>query len=309
LGNCAVPSKHTLFDAISGSHVSHKMVTLCGSFGFARATITAERHRAGSLCPAGSGPNGHQAVRIVFVLPHRRRSGDTLVRLPILLLLLVGCILVDWRGHSVSAQDACRAMCGGSSGQSCAQGNFSACTVNCNSTAGSSSTSTSTTTMDNTCLGATFADASVVTCNGDGVCDNAQFLDQTVANCVGDATCHQVAVWSSTLRCNGASSCQEAHVYAGTVSCSDYTTCESIAYNPCSCCQMDSTAYSSYCPYEMPLCTNSVLDFCAATYLGRTCAEWNNPVCAGLTIGECEIQGAKVCFSLAGKKEYCYLYR
>jgi hypothetical protein len=257
------------------------------SLGFARATITtAQRYRGGSLYPAGSGgPNGCQEAMIV-VLPHhhRRKSLDTpLARLPVLLWLLFGCVLVDWQGegHSVVAQDACRATCGGSS-DTCAQGNFSACTVNCNGT--SSSTSTSTTTMDNTCLGATFGDASVVTCNGDGVCDNAQFLDQTIANCVGDTSCHQATVWSSTLRCNGENSCSEAHVYAGTVSCAEYTTCESLAYKPCTCCQEDNTY--SYCPLEMPKCSNSVLEFCASTYLGRTCAEWNNPVCAGLSIGE-----------------------
>jgi hypothetical protein len=225
------------------------------------------------------------------VLSHKQRNSrvaaNTFVRLPV--LLLFGWILVDWQqGHSVvwaqQQTTACRATCGGSS-DNCAQGNFSACVVNCNSTTTSSSvTGSSTTTMDNTCLGATFDDASVVTCDGDGVCANAEFLDQTTANCVGAETCHQVSAWSSTMRCTAAGSCSEAHVYAGAVSCSEYTTCESLTYNPCSCCQED--VDYSYCPAEMPKCTDNVLGFCASTYLGRTCAEWNNPVCAGLTIGE-----------------------
>jgi hypothetical protein len=278
------------------------------ALGFAHETISARQCRGGLLRHSGflpgpsSGRHGVAVVRMVPLPPNQRSCRlwvNTLSR-----WLLFGWILVDWQGRSVLAQTACVTTCGGESDQSCLQSKFSACAVTCDSatsssssSSSSSSNSTSSTAKDTTCSGATFDDASAVTCaGGGGVCAYAQFLDQTSATCEGAETCRQVTARSSSVTCSGAgeagtsaananatTTCQAMSATSSTVTCEEGACARSQFVDSTVSCQQGCT--SSNMTRGVVSCLDASCTFTNFVVSAVACDDSSS--CVGATFDSC----------------------
>ena len=168
--------------------------------------------------------------------------------------------------HLAHGQSVCTENCQ----NSCSQQTFSACTgVDCTNTVTGSVA---------TCQGALFGDASSVTCAG-GACQNAQMEGSSTVSCTGTDTCKNAMVNQSKIDCLD-SACESALFIASAVFCEEYFACSgSTFFQACTCCD----GYSSNCGGTTS-CMADPIGFCSSTFLGRTCAEWGNPVCSAYDI-------------------------
>jgi len=133
-----------------------------------------------------------------------------------------------------------------------------------------------------TCQQATFTDAQVY-CDS-GACRQSDFTDSTV-DCddnIDDASCFSSEFRRSTVNCFD-NSCDDSLFVASAVYCEQFSACSGETYfRACSCCD------GYYCSEE-PSCVANPLEFCQTQFLGRTCAEWGNPVCEAYTIGKFQL--------------------
>jgi len=155
-----------------------------------------------------------------------------------------------------------QALCTESCVDACAQSSFADCQVTCNNTVADAVT---------TCQAAAFTNASTVQCF-DGACQNVQVSKGSTVTCTGEGSCLNIQSNQSTIECLS-NACDNAQFHASAVFCEPYYACGSAWYFECSCCD----GYSSSCG-TAPSCQDT--SFCSNLYLGKTCKEWGNPVCA-----------------------------
>ena len=101
-------------------------------------------------------------------------------------------------------------------------------------------------------------------------------MNSSVA-CLGDDTCSSSRFTRSQVNC-AASDCKNSDFFSSQVICDSsgedsslYTSCDYVLIGRCSCCD------GTDCPDGSTSCDSP--DFCASTYLGRTCKDWGHPLC------------------------------
>ena len=113
-------------------------------------------------------------------------------------------------------------------------------------------------------------------------CKNAK-IDESDVECIRDRSCYQTTFRNSTVHCHGTfdHNCESAQFVSSAVTCErgGYNpSCEYAQFRDCSCCE------GPKCPSSVPKCFDTITgkadDFCASAFLGRTCKDWGNPVCA-----------------------------
>ena len=171
-----------------------------------------------------------------------------------------------------------RVECGGVGWEVCFRADFTHSEVTCNNT------DLHGTFQDAACYGAKFTN-SHVGCSSKFDCLSAT-VNASVVDCGGEQSCFgtsasglEATFEKSVVTCSGPNSCGGSVTFkTSAVTCeaaNNATACnsESIRLEECSCCD------GEHCPSEgnVPSCKDP--SFCSTVYLGKTCAEWGNPVC------------------------------
>lgn len=106
----------------------------------------------------------------------------------------------------------------------------------------------------------------------DGMCDRQEYKMCRV-RCRPNS-CSDSAFISSLVECLGSDSCNyETEFYAAATTC-EGGSCSDAYFYACSCCD------GGGCPTDIPSCLDDPIGFCSSTYLGISCKDWGNPVCA-----------------------------
>ena len=160
--------------------------------------------------------------------------------------------------------------CGGNGWEVCFNADFTNSEVICNNE------DIHGTFQDAACYGAAFANSNVG-CSSSYDCLSSTSKN-SVVNCDGENSCFGSSgvaskFAKSIVNCSGSKSCGGSVIFTtSAVTCGD-TTCEggNIQMDDCSCCD------GPQCPGEIPNCTDP--EFCSSVYMGKSCAEWGNPIC------------------------------
>lgn len=149
---------------------------------------------------------------------------------------------------------------------SCANQVFDTCSVTCDNSGHD--------TVPATCEGARFSN-STVTCIEEA-CIDADFVSSDVTCTATD--CKDSLFDKSVVHCmSGVFTCRKSKLRASEVKC-DTSSCAGVV--DCSCCD------GRGCPDGSLSCTDNPLGFCSSKSVGRTCKEWENPACEGVSVGK-----------------------
>ena len=129
-----------------------------------------------------------------------------------------------------------------------------------------------------TCQSATFQNSEAV-CDS-GACLNANFEDSEVSCSAlrGGSSCDN-SVFNKTMVTCSDDTCDNSDFHTSAVTCSDYDSCDTSTWSQCSCCD------GLGCAGGTTGCGDPA-GFCSIEVIGRTCKEWGNPICDGVTVTE-----------------------
>ena len=114
----------------------------------------------------------------------------------------------------------------------------------------------------------------------DNACTSGVFEDSGIA-CLGEDTCTSSKFYRSLVDCTN-SDCTDSDYFSSSLACSSSEEsynkgCKGVTLSRCSCCDGDDcpTSASLFSCYEDPFI------FCNSTFAGRTCKDWQHPMCEG----------------------------
>ena len=100
-------------------------------------------------------------------------------------------------------------------------------------------------------------------------------------NIDGESSCLESEFRRAMVYCyDGA--CTDAVFVASAANCETYAACDGTTlFQACTCCDGSATNCDAAAS-----CKDDPIGFCSSTFLGRTCAEWGNPVCLPYAISK-----------------------
>lgn len=125
------------------------------------------------------------------------------------------------------------------------------------------------------------------------------YMNNSEVLCADYWSCFGTKFVGSHVTCNASDACVYARFVGTAVECPGDHCTDSDGYY-CSCCNGPS------CPGDVASCSDDVDAFCAQTFLGRTCKDWGNPVCASVSVAsQPPLHPASSCLPFQEEVHFC----